>query len=66
VSALEQLHARRQRQAAGHFLHLFLHDRLGLALRVLRGGDDQVFEDFGFVRFQKARIDLDAASRPCR
>src|SRR6266851_3072948 len=41
---------RRQTQAAGQGLHLLLHRGFRLALRVVMGGDQQVFEDFTLVR----------------
>ena len=41
IRVRRQLHARRQRQAAGEALHLLLHQRLGLAARVGVRGDDR-------------------------
>src|SRR6516165_3899814 len=48
----EQLQARRQRQAAGQALHLFLQDRLGLAACVGMRGHDQILEDLRLVRLE--------------
>src|SRR5712664_3172343 len=41
---------RRQAEPAGQRLHFLLHCGFGLALGIVVGGDQQVFEDFTLVR----------------
>src|ERR1700681_857268 len=49
---------RRQTQTTGQGLHLLLHRGFRLALRVVMGGDQQVFEDFTLVRLHQRGVDL--------
>src|SRR4051812_33067042 len=56
----EQLHAGRQRQAAGKALHLVLQHRLGLATAVGMGRDDQIFDDLLLVRLEQGVVDRHA------
>src|SRR6266700_4441350 len=57
---LEQLQARRQRQAAGDVLPLLLHQCLDLAARIRMSGDDEVLDDLRLLRLHQRGIDLDA------
>src|SRR6202140_1408354 len=50
--------SRRQAQAAGQGLHLFLHRRFRLASRVIMRGHQQIFQDLALVGLHQRRIDL--------
>src|SRR5512134_3548169 len=56
---LEKLQARRQRQTAGHLLHLGLQRRVELAFGIAGRGDNEILEDLRLVRLDEARIDAD-------
>src|SRR5260221_10343874 len=51
--------SRRQSQAAGQRLHLFLHRYFRLASRVIMRGHQQIFQDLALVGLHQRRIDLD-------
>ena len=55
----EELQPGRQRQTAGHFLHLLLQGSFDLTLGILEARDDQVLENLGLVRLQQTGIDLE-------
>src|ERR1700675_4348728 len=50
--------SRRQAQAAGQRLRLFLHRRFRLASRVIMRGHQQIFQDLALVGLHQRRIDL--------
>src|SRR6266481_3693152 len=50
--------SRRQSQAAGQRLHLFLHRRFRLAPRVIMRGHQQILQDLALVGLHQRRIDL--------
>ena len=51
--------ARRQAEAAGQRLHLFLHRGLRLAPRIVEGGDQQVLQHFALLGLHQRWIDPD-------
>ncbi len=48
-----QLHAGRERKAAGELLHFLGHVRLDMRLGVVEGGEDQILEHLALVRIDQ-------------
>src|SRR3954453_11846320 len=59
VAISGEAQSRRQTQSARQRLHLFLHRGFRLAPRVIMRGDEQILEDFAFLRLYQRGIDPD-------
>src|SRR5947209_3931496 len=55
----EQFQSWRQRQSAGDALHLLLQQRFGLAPRIGKSSNDEIFQDLLLLSFEEGVIDLD-------